>query len=258
MAASSTYYPNNSSDKLFRLSGYVATTTVKTSLAVTSVDNNPSGLQTDGTDVTWCGNGGDKIYIQSGDLTSTLKHSQSVVSIDNAVGDVSTSEDGYTPWCGFTADKVYVQSGEGTGVNSTLKDSLGGLINPYGCSVDDADTYSTGSGTTAQTRLLRTSGRGTGMTATVKSSLGAYSVDTVPNGICFDGTDTEWSGSAGDKVYLQSGQFTSTMKTSISLGANVSGCSHDDNASRLGLTPGTSNPKGPLGMPLRGVFGGPI
>jgi len=56
----------------------------------------------------------------------------------------------------------------------------------------------------------------------------------------WDGTNTPWAGSAADKVYLQSGQFTSTLKTSQSLatwsGTGFgSGVGTDDNNARLGI-----------------------
>ena len=50
--------------------------------------------------------------------------------------------------------------------------------------------------------------------ATLKTSLSVGGVDSLPEGISWDGTNTPWVGNADDKLYLQSGQFSSTLKTS--------------------------------------------
>lgn len=55
--------------------------------------------------------------------------------------------------------------------------------------------------------------------STLKTSLSVGAVDTVPEGISWDGTNTPWVGSTDDKLYLTSGNFTSTIKTSLSVGA---------------------------------------
>jgi hypothetical protein len=73
----------------------------------------------DGTDTPWCGVDPIRIYLQSGQFTSTLKTSEDLSAVDSAAQGVSW--DGVnTPWCGSGDDKLYLQSGQFT---STIKDS---------------------------------------------------------------------------------------------------------------------------------------
>ena len=82
--------------------------------------------------------------------------------------------------------------------------------------------------------LLLISGQ---FTSIIKDSEDVTGVDSTPQGISWNGTDTPWVGSQADKLYLQSGQFTSTLKTSEDISgvdATVTGIETDDDVSRYG------------------------
>lgn len=225
-------------------------------------------------DTPWCGLGADKLYLQSGQFTSTLKTSESIGGIDGEPSDISYDGTN-TPWCGSGDDKLYLTSGQFT---STLKTSeyIGGIdVIARGMSWDGTDSVWCGieagklylqSGQFTSTlktseaigaidndifgissddtntpwvgneadKLYLTSGR---FTSTLKDSENLTSIDTTLTGISYDGTDTPWCGAQADKLYLQSGQFTSTLKTSQSIGgidSIPSGIDTNDVNARLG------------------------
>ncbi len=221
-------------------------------------------------DTPWAGDEGDKLYLQSGRFTSTLKTSEYVNAVDISV--VGISWDGTnSPWIGSAANKLYLQSGQFT---STLKDSVPTVdTQPNGISWDGTDTPWTGdtnlklylqSGQFTSTvktsqstttedeprgisydgehtpwcgfdldKLYLTSGQ---FTSTLKTSENIAAIDTRVSAITWDGTDTPWAGFTGDKLYLQSGQFTSTIKTSENIGAidgNINGIDVNDVLERI-------------------------
>lgn len=157
----------------------------------------------------WTGFSGDKLYLQSGQFTSTLKTSEYVGGVDTSPTGISY--DGTdTPWCGNTADKLYLQSGQ---FSSTLKTSeyVGGIdTETQGISWDGTNTPWCGR---TDDKLYLQSGQ---FTSTLKTSESITGLD--PQGISYDGANTPWTGRAGDKLYLTSGQFTSTIKTSEYIG----------------------------------------
>jgi sulfur transfer complex TusBCD TusB component (DsrH family) len=159
----------------------------------------------------WCGFVTEKLYLQSGQFTSTLKTSEYVGSID--IYPFGVSSDGTnTPWAGSQADKLYLTSGQFT---STLKTSeyVGSIDTlPQGVSFDRINTPWVGN---SADKLYLTSGQ---FTSTLKTSEYVGSIDTAPRGISFDRVNTPWAGNAADKLYLTSGQFTSTLKTSEYIG----------------------------------------
>lgn len=71
-------------------------------------------------DTPWCGYSDDKLYLQSGQFTSTVKTSEYVGGVDALPAGISY-DGANTPWCGATDDKLYLQSGQFT---STIKDSV--------------------------------------------------------------------------------------------------------------------------------------
>ncbi len=80
---------------------------------------------------------------------------------------------------------------------------------------------------TGGAKLLLQSGQ---FTSTVRQSQSVSGIDTNPNAIGWDGTDTPWVGVTAKKLYLQSGQFSSTLNTSLYVGAfegNVAGIAWD-------------------------------
>ena len=229
-------------------------------------------------DTLWCGREAQKLYLQSGQFSSTLKTSLSVSGVDTGVSGISWDGTN-TPWCGFTADKLYLQSGQ---FSSTLKTSLAiGTVDnsPQGISYDGTNTPWCGnqadklylqSGQFSSTlktsldvsvptddvegiswdgantpwiestndRMLLGSGQ---FSSTIKDSLDVTSIDTNPQDISWDGTNTPWIG-AEVKLYLHSGQFESTLKTSLDLtgiDTGPTGTEHGDYAARTTVPPST-------------------
>jgi hypothetical protein len=164
-------------------------------------------------DTLWCGSDGDKLYLQSGQLTSTLKTSEDVSAIDTIVMDIAYDETN-TTWCGGAVNKLYLTSGKFT---STLKDSedVSAIEETLaGVSTDWANTPYSGNGTGA--KLYLSSGK---FTSTLKDSEDVNAKSASAPGLSYDGVNTPWAGQTVDKLFLQSGQFTSTIKTSQSITA---------------------------------------
>ena len=159
----------------------------------------------------WTGDSDKKLYLQSGQFTSTLKTSYYIGGTDNNPQGISWDGTN-TPWIGYQTDKLYLQSGQFT---STLKTSESiTLIEtvPSDISYDGINTPWTGF---TGKKLYLQSGQ---FTSTLKTSYYVESIDTYSKGISFDGSNTPWCGSANYKLYLQSGQFNSTLKTSYCVG----------------------------------------
>jgi hypothetical protein len=188
-----TPWVGSQSDKLYLQSGQF-TSTLKTSESVNSVDSEPTGISYDGVNTPWIGFAGDKLYLQSGQFTSTVKTSEFIQSIENF--GTGISYDGTnTPWSGAGDRKLYLQSGQFT---STLKTSL--LITTWDDQAQDVSTND------VNARLGTNNA-----TSTVVFTQEAVSALTAV-------IDTPWCGTTDKKLYIQSGQFTSTLKTSEYVG----------------------------------------
>ncbi len=76
-------------------------------------------------DTPWGGSEGDKLYLTSGQFTSTIKTSEYVGGVDLDPNGVSWDGTN-TPWAGRQASKLYLTSGQFT---STIKtsESIGGV-----------------------------------------------------------------------------------------------------------------------------------
>jgi hypothetical protein len=226
-------------------------------------------------DTPWSGSLTDKLYLQSGQFTSTLKISRYVGSIDSNLRDIEWDGTN-TPWSGSQGDKLYLQSGQFT---STLKTSeyIGSIdTTPIGISFDrentpwmgnhklrlylqsgqfsstlkdsiavgpldiaptgvSSDPRNTPWAGTQYRKLFLLSGR---FTATLKTSVQVLSIDSLVTAISWDGINTPWSGKFDDKLYLQSGQFTSTLKTSEYIGGtdtDITGISTNNYSGRMGI-----------------------
>ena len=229
----------------------------------------------------WCGSAGDKLFLQSGQFTSTVKDSEPVTGVDTDPRGISWDGTN-TPWTGNYANKLYLQSGQFTSTVKTSQSVSGVDTGPNGVSWDGTNTPWSGSEAAKLylqsgqfTSTVKTSEDVSGVdtapndmsydgtntpwigfsdkklylqsgqfTATVKDSQSISGVDTTPDGISWDGTNTPWSGGAADKLYLQSGQFTSTMKTSedvSGIDSNVQGIDTDDVNARLGIGSSSSS-----------------
>ena len=218
----------------------------------------------------WIGSFGatDKLYLQSGQFTSTISLSLPIGAVE-ATGNGISWDGTNTPWCGNTDDKLYLQSGQfvstikesqsviakstyisgisfdGTNTpwsagitqklfltsgqfSSTIKESLGVGSYADDISTDGLEPF----WTSAQSDKLY---RQSQFTSTIKDSEDVSGWDAEPVGISWDGTNTPWSGKADIKLYLQSGKFTSTLKESQTLGGvnYPESISTDDYSSRV-------------------------
>ena len=167
-------------------------------------------------DTPWCGSQADKLYLQSGQFTSTLKKSRYIGDIDTAPTGIEW-DGADTPWIGFQADKLYLQSGQFTSALKTSEKVSNIDIQPSGISSDRNNTPWVG--TQAQ-KLYLQSGQ---FASTIKRSYSVLALDLLPSDISFDGINTPWSGIFGGpfnaKLVLQSGQFSSTVKAILNVGS---------------------------------------
>lgn len=158
-----------------------------------------------------------KMFLQSGAFSSTIKTSFDATSIDNQGHGISW--DGVnSPWCGNQGKKVYLQSGQ---FSSTVKDSepvvpiVGSIATLRDVSWDGANTpFTTSTAPSFPAKLFLLKGQFDGFLVT---SQDVSSVDINPSGISYSEGDTPWCGASGIKLYLQSGQFSSTIKTSLAV-----------------------------------------
>lgn len=178
-------------------------------------------------DTIWVGFSTQKLYVQFGDFTSTLRTSITV-STPRGVSWDSTN----TPWLKDNGNsaKFYLQSGQFSAtVKTSYLETSSNAVNPAGISWDDTNTpWSTRNGVSTECKLMLQSGQ---FSSTIKTSRSVFSVDADVSGVSWDGTNTPWCGTSADKLYLQSGQFASTLKTSVSVSGvdtGVNGISWDN------------------------------
>ncbi len=163
------------------------------------------------TDTLWAGTATspEQLYLQSGQFTSTIKTSLSImIQEGNPTGvcyDLTN-----TPFIGHMNDKMFLNSGQFT---STVKDSLSTLPDdlPTGISYDGTNTPWSGYTTL---KLFIQSGQ---FNSTIKDSVSISGIDTNNTGMTVDDVNSPWCGFVAVKLYLQSGQLTSTLKTSQSV-----------------------------------------
>lgn len=237
------YCITSPSQKLMLQSGQFGSV-LKTSLG--SLIDQPRDISWDGENTPWSATFKKKLVLQSGQFTSTVKQSQDVTSwaADEPFTSTVTgiSWDGTnTPWVDMWHDppklpKLFLQSGQFTSTLKTSKDVSAIAHIPEGISYSDGHTPWCGrGGPYAETdpsgppKLFLQSGQ---FTSTMKTSYDVSSVASASiEGISWDGHHTPWTGSSGNsKLFLQSGQFTSTLRTSRNpAGGNISGI----NTSRL-------------------------
>jgi|3_EtaG_2_1085321.scaffolds.fasta_scaffold22976_2 hypothetical protein len=117
-----------------------------------------------------------------------------------------------TSWMGTSADKFFLQSGQFSSTVKTSSADWSAIIGDAdGHGFDGTDSYSCAN---TGDKLFRLSGQ---YTITVKDSQVVSAFSTTPTGISFDGTNTVWISSGFShmrKLWLQSGQFSATLKTS--------------------------------------------
>ncbi|MEX0701187.1 MAG: hypothetical protein WD069_03750 [Planctomycetales bacterium] len=212
-------------------------------------------------DTLWTGGPGEesRLYLQSGQFTSTIKTSQDASlwddSRDIAFDGTNTvraggSENGEVLWLvsGLFSSVVKTsQAVQGLVEIAFLTGaSWDGTDTPW-CAIDDSKLYlqsgqfsstiKTSQDTAAIDAVptaISTAGPHTPwcgisslrlilqsgrFTSTVKTSLGIGAIESSVHAISWDGTNTPWGGDVERKLTLQSGQFTSTIKTSLSVGA---------------------------------------
>ena len=149
--------------------------------------------------------GSDKLHLTSGEFSTTIKDSQAsppaVSGVDYDGTNTQATQDA-------VLRKHILYSGLMT---TTVKASIANTYDnqPRGISSDD-DGHVIHAGIAAD-KLYWASGK---YTNTLKDSEDVSAVDTVPEGVSWDGTNTPWVGSQGAKMYLQSGKFASVIKDS--------------------------------------------
>ena len=158
-------------------------------------------------DVPWSGFEADKLYLQSGQFTSTLKFSYHLNIVGGQVHGIEW--DGTdTLWSRIGTAKLYLQSGQFFSPIKISFDTSSDDAQPTGISWDGTDTLWVGN---VSDKLYLQSGK---FFSPVKDSLNINSKNPNPRDISWDGTDIPWLGISPAKMYLQSGQFTSTILSS--------------------------------------------
>ena len=142
------------------------------------------------TETPWGGSTGDKLYLNSGQFSATIRDSQDVSGVDTECGGMEWDGTN-TPWYGSSAEKLYLQSGK---FSATLKDSesvaaidQGG---GNGISWDGTNTpWSSDNTTAAGTKLLLQSGQ---FSATLKTSFDCSGIATATDISYNNDGNTAW------------------------------------------------------------------
>jgi hypothetical protein len=162
----------------------------------------------------WVGQEAMKLYLQSGDFTSTLKTSV-LVSAWETLPEGASWDGVNTPWTGRTDNKLYLISGKFTSTLKTSEDVQFVDNLNTDISADRSNTPWIGWQTL---KMFLSSGQ---FTSTIKDSYGFTGIEAFPTGIScavIAGiVSTPWCGREDNMLYVQSGQFTSTMKVSLSI-----------------------------------------
>ncbi len=150
-----------------------------------------------------------KLYLHSGQLTTTIKNSIDVNAVDSTPADISPTSDGDTLWCGAGAQKLYLTSGQ---FSSTLKNSIavgGGEGAQYGVTWEIDDSSEIGN---SLNKLRLRSGI---FTTTIKTSLDITAQANVTLGMSSSSEDTFIANATTPKKFMIfSGKYTSTVKVS--------------------------------------------
>ena len=189
------------------------TDTIKTSLIVSSINADMSGISWDGNDTMCCGFDGasgdnNQLYQLSGRFTSTVKTSLGVDFLSSSsVQDISW--DNIDTFVVDDEDFGFLTRLSGR-FTSTIKTSYSlsgtGKDAPWGIAWDGANTsWCTNTG-----ELVLTSGR---FSTTIKDS---EDVTRTSTGVSWDGINTPWC-DEDNVLVLQSGQYTSTIKDSLAI-----------------------------------------
>lgn len=200
-----TTWSGRTTAKLYKQAGFTSSLTDSTGASQVN------GISWDGTNTTWVrtGGGNEKLELQSGQFTTTIKTSQDVSGVSNITGAAWDGTD--TVWT--DGDKNFKTSGQFT---STVKTSLTTSSGDYSdISYVDGDTLMAYLGSIfsfADDRLELHSGQ---FTTTIKTSLTPGSANVT--GISYDSADTVWGSASAQRAYKSSGRFTSTVKESFNL-----------------------------------------
>lgn len=162
-------------------------------------------------DTPWTGGETDlsRLYLQSGQFTSTIKTSQDASIWDSSM-DMAYDGENTVRAGRDSGELLWLISGL---FSSTVKETLAvhGLTDAAvitGASFDGADSPWCG---LMDPRLVLQSGQ---FSTTVRTSLDVTAIDPNPAGISTAGGHTPWCGAQQGKLFLQSGRFTSTLRTS--------------------------------------------
>ena len=164
-------------------------------------------------DTPWGDGDADKLFLASGQFSTTLKDSQDTSGI-SASGPWGVEYDGSnTVWMNG-GEEFYLQSGLFSATVKSSDDFTAIDDNGRGCGAMAAGGNTPWGGREAD-KLYLNSGQ---FEATIKTSTGINGIDSKVCDCSWDGTNTPWSGESDDKLYLASGQFETTLKDSLSVG----------------------------------------
>lgn len=163
------------------------------------------------TETPWVGFSNDKVVVQSGQISSTIKDSASSAAVDATPGGAEFDGTNMV-MSAWGDDKLMVLSGKVTQTLKTSQDVSAFSDQPADAS-SNADLSATpwSGETSGADKLFLQSGQ---FESTLKTSL---TTGSGPYGISWDGTNTPWTETTATKLFLTSGQFTSTLKTSLDL-----------------------------------------
>lgn len=159
--------------------------------------------------IIWGGNTSDKVYLQSGTVTSTIKTSQDYSSVFTIAS--TMSYDG-TNWWAQSTDTLYKMSGLFSAVVKDSEDVSSIDASTSGISPDLTNTHWQGS---TDNKWYTNSGQ---ITSTLLTSQSTTGTGSNPLGFDVKQADALWTDIAHEAyLYLQSGQFTSAVKTSLNI-----------------------------------------
>jgi hypothetical protein len=160
----------------------------------------------------WVGFNADKLVMQSGEVTSTVKDSLVITAVTNTpFGQEWDGTNTLTLSQGL--DIAFLLSGQYTTTVKTSQSMTTVDSAPLGISEDGTDTYLAGN---ASDKMYKVSGK---FTTTVKDSLGVLASST-PAGVSATSSDVWYSEEdVVSKLAIISGKMTSTIKVSLDITA---------------------------------------
>jgi hypothetical protein len=215
------------SDELVLLDGF--SSTELDSVVVTSYQTSLRGVERFDGDNYIDGNVSDTLY-RLDDFSTTIVDSVDISSLDTNARGITTDVLGNPMWGANISRLIYTMDGFSLTILSSHDVDVYESLALRGNAFDGLNIMQVGNDDTL--RILD------GETTSVDHSLDVNSVDTSPSDLGWDGTDTLWTGAAGDTFYKQEGKVTSTQLDSQSYpSSNMDGITIDDVVARLNQQP---------------------